>query len=685
MVPLLGAALASMLVGLIPNFAAPPWQLLLWLGTGCLAVQFASLLMFGRKQGWIAPSVGGLVYWAIATIYFSGLAEFAAACILFTVAIAVGSVISQDERVDPWLKSLCGLVVIGGLTGWLLPFPIHDTRVYFLIVSLVLVLRREPLVRSGRRMSSDAASLIRQHPLTSSVAILLGGVATVGLWLPTVNYDDQSYHLIMPNQLLLDGYYHLDVSTQVWALAPWLGDVIHSWSALLVGDASRASAGLLWLVLGAVGAFRLALVLGASTRVSVVAAVVYATHPLTTYFGSTMQVDGPLAVVLMHFAAYLVPSAGEVKSPWILGSLIGAALSLKVTSTVFLFGPCLYLAWQGLRGRQYGWLAKVILASVIIGGSSYFYSFVVTGNPVFPLYNAVFESPYFPPINFADDRWHVGLNISSLWDITFHTDRYMEAYPGAAGLSMLALVGGIVVAATSNGAKRWLSLWFLAAGIIMFAQVQYFRYAFPCIAVLCTISVASISLLGNVRREGAALTAVWIIVILNLSLLGTTSWIVRDGTWNALIREGREYRAAILTRAAPTEPLLNRLSQRKPKACTLIADPGQPFIGALPGQAISTAWYDPQSQRALIWSNGDLSGDRWEQTLRAMGVSHLLLERNENEALLRALQNLQGHLEDREGAWELWSLGIAPSGECQESFLRSRDRAHRLLHPGDTH
>src|SRR5690606_36098993 len=59
------------------------------------------------------------------------------------------------------------------------------------------------------------------------------------------------------------------------------------------------------------------------------------------------------------------------------------------------------LAWAALRHRG-AWrhplaLAGSALLAAAIGGSSYAYAWALTGNPVLPLLNQVFHSPYFAP------------------------------------------------------------------------------------------------------------------------------------------------------------------------------------------------------------------------------------------------------------------------------------------------
>jgi hypothetical protein len=72
-----------------------------------------------------------------------------------------------------------------------------------------------------------------------------------------------------------------------------------------------------------------------------------------------------------------------------------------------------------------------VLIVLLVGGASYSYSWIVTGNPVLPLLNDVFQSPYFGALRFDDPRWHAGLGVDTLWRLTFRTAAYNEGWDGA--------------------------------------------------------------------------------------------------------------------------------------------------------------------------------------------------------------------------------------------------------------
>jgi len=653
------------------------------LGLACIGMQLAFWGVFRCRQGLSSLALGAVTFWLLAFVYYAGPQAAFSALVMACVALALVSFLPHAEESPVALRLLLGIAVLVGTLGWLLPFPIHDARIYLPLSVLLLFVRRRCLLGAAAEVRTGWERLAGEQPWALAATTFLVGFASLGLWLPSVNYDDQSAHLILQNQLLRDGYYHLDIFSQAWAVSPWFNNAFHGLSSVLAGEPSRAPANVLWLLIGLSGAYRLARVLGASTGGALMATAIYASHPLTSYFGTTMQVDGVVAAVMMHLCAHLAAEHGRFRDGWKAGAMIGALLALKITNVVYLFGPCVYIAWMALRHRQWRWFGAVVITSVLVGGANYAYAWLITGNPVFPMLNSYFQSPYFPSVEFSDPRWHSGIHWDTLWKLTFETSRYVESWPGAAGVAMPALIGGVLVALARPGAARWITGWVLVAGLILFAQVQYLRYIFPAMAICCVAAIAALE--TTTGRRGALAVLTLVICIVNFLLMPTTYWVMYNGAWAGLVDNGRDYKSVILREVVPQEVLLAALKERSPTACVLLADARSPFIGTFPGNTLSVAWYDPQLKKAWDWANEDRSGMRWKQTLESLGVSRVMLTSETNPALDVALRQLGATVEDRRSNLELWSIEGAEHAACNRLFVDSRDRAHRLLHPWDAH
>ncbi|TWI14255.1 hypothetical protein [Aerolutibacter ruishenii] len=647
-----------------------------------LAVVAAIAWGVTRRSWSVTAAVTAMVAAVVAgVVYYAGPMTVSAGIVLLLVSAAIGGLLDRERVVSPWSSGLAGMAVVAAIVGWLLPFQVHGPRVYLLLSCAVILLCRRDLTAQVRRAAGAWQHATREHGASVAMAVVAAAVAALGLWLPTLNYDDNAAHLLLPDQLLSGGYYRLDVSSQVWAVAPWASNVLHGVTALLAAQEARAAVDALWLLFGMAGAYRLAIAIGGSARVGWAAAALFASHPLSAHFASTMQVDGASAAVLLHLAADMIAGKGKPRSVLVTGAMLGLLAGLKTANAIYVLPVLVLMTWRLLRERAAGKLLALVLVAAVIGGSSYAYATLVTGNPVFPLFNAVFKSPYMPAVNFQDERWNAGIDWRTLWDLTFDTKRFAESYAGAAGIALLATLPGVVAEIVRGHAGRWVALWFAAAGVLLFWQVQYLRYVFPAIAVLSTVGLVG---LARYLKPAVLYVLTLVIVLVNIVLMPTTSWIAHDNHWARLARDGATASAVIERMVVPERALLARLTRDAPEACVLMADPEAPFVGGFYGRASAMAWYDPRLNEARAWADADPEGGRWEQLVRAMGVTHVVGRRAPGSALSKALERIGLTRIDSAGSAELWGPISGPV-RCDRGFQRRRDEAHRLIHPGDQH
>ncbi|MFZ5657628.1 MAG: glycosyltransferase family 39 protein [Pseudomonadota bacterium] len=619
----------------------------------------------------------------VAFLAFAGPGLALAAVLVVGASLSIGGVLLRERLHDATIAqvmaaAVAGLALLLGAVAWCLPLPVHSGLVYTVFGSIAIYLGRRRTALMVGCVWSGARQLMARHPGTSTLCIAVAGLSSVFSWLPSLNYDDNSGHLLMAYQLKVSGYYRMDVSTHLGALTPWLNNVLHSVLTLIGGVDARPLVGTLWLVLGFTGSYRLARSLGGSEWAGLTSAVLYASYPLTAYFGTTLQVDAASTAVTFHLLAATFDSAGrsERLPAAIAGALMGLLAGLKMTNLVFVAPIALVLVWRWGRQGRFRDIAVAAAVAAFVAGSCYAYALFITGNPVFPFYNALFASPYMPAENFVDPRWQGGFELRSIWDITFATSRFMEAYTGAAGISLIAFSGAFVLALVGRGRQALVTLGALAIGLFFFYQVQYLRYLYPVIAVLGTVAVV---VLFERVGERIAWLAIVAVVVVQCGLVRTTSWMFNDGAVDRLLAEGPSVRDDLERQYVPERVLLQRLLYRDRPVCILNTSRGAPYIAAGAGNAMSTAWYDVRMSRAADWASRDVSGARWKQVLSSTGVSHVLVRQSELDAgARRALGAARYRLTDVEGDAQLWSRPDADALACQQRLFAPRDEARRM-------
>lgn len=635
------------------------------------------------RSGWrhvaLLPAFAACVPLA-GVIVFAGWIQAGAAVLLAAAALAVASCFAGAKRSGVAITLLVGMACLAAVVGWLLPLPIHRRSVYLAVALLLPVMRWHALRGMALAVASELRGIAAAHPAWTILLVGAATIASLGLWLPSVNYDDNAVHLILQSQLLAEGYYHLDVRSQSWAVAPWANNVLHAIAALFAGQESRAAVASLWLVLGMAGAWHLARALGAARAVALAAAAVYAAQPLTGYFTTSMQVDGANAAILLHLAAIAATPAAARPGAFAIGSLAGLLLALKTSNLIYLLPLLAWLCASSPPGTRVRWLGKLLACLLPIAASSYAYAWWVTGNPLFPFYNAVFKSPDYPLENFRDLKWMAGLSWRSLWDLTFRTDAYGQFFPGAAGIVVLATLPALVIDAARRAPVRWLALWAFAAGCALFWFMQYLRYVFPALAVLAVLGTVALSRLVDRR---AFVLAVVLLVGADAALMPTTSWYLRDANWAQLVREGPPARAKFERKAMPERALQARVMARDPAACILMSDPKAPFVGAGHGRAFSLhRRYDPQLWRMRSAAEADPGGGTWRVLLDRIGASHVILDPGKQPLLARTMVGMGYIVVDREGPLEVWASASPQARQCAPGLRNERNRAMQLYGSG---
>lgn len=65
----------------------------------------------------------------------------------------------------------------------------------------------------------------------------------------------------------------------------------------------------------------------------------------------------------------------------------------------------------------------------------------------------------------------------------------------------------------------------------------------------------------------------------------------------------------------------------------------------------------------------------------------MVVPKERDDPLLKALQGLDAQLEDKEQDLQLFRVpgAFGDNGVCEPRFFQSRDNAHRIFHESDTH
>ncbi len=168
--------------------------------------------------------------------------------------------------------------------------------------------------------------------------------------------------------------------------------------------------------------------------------------------------------------------------------LLGASVAFKLTNIAFA-GPLIlvyiykaYFANRANSGKNPDLKSVFISVAVFIAPVLPFsvFMFAQTGSPLFPFYNKIFRSPFWPLMNWYDVRW----GPKAIWEtviwpviIWFQPERTTELpyYSGRLSLVFIVAVVGLLLRPSQK--IRLLCLIILAGSLLWTVSTGYVRYA----------------------------------------------------------------------------------------------------------------------------------------------------------------------------------------------------------------
>ena len=645
------------------------WKSVPWAETALLG----GLGLAAALIGWVLKRLAGLalatsasVVWLLALIYFAGFAPFAAVALLALVGLALGSLfVPAGWPARGGLSILAGLALISGVVGWLLPFPVHG-RIAYLVVLLALVAARwRVLADMLRPMPQAWRSAVAQAPAAMWLAVMVVGLATTCAWLPTIHYDDLAYHLGLPSQLVGLGYYKMDAASNLWAVSAWAADVLQAATWLLAGHESRGMLDAFWLLLGLVLAWQLCEALDLPPWQRCLAVALYASLPLTAGAMTGMQTEGPTAALAAGVALLIQRSSGPDRRQLVVFALLfGLLLALKV-SNLTIAGPLgLWLLCRWRFRLPWRALPASLLLLLLLAGSSYTYGWMLAGNPVLPVFNAVFHSPYYPPANFHDEHWNAGFHWNIVWNLVFHTSNYVEGGAGTAGFVLIAL-GGSLLAALFDRHAAPLALVALGSFLLPLTQIQYLRYTHQALVLMIPAMMCGMPALARGSRHLHWVAGVLVaLVVANLAFVSAADWQLGRGELGRYLTEPRQ---DFMAHYAPIDQVMDAVNERYgPAARVLITSDAIPFAAGFAGRAYVVSWYDQELAGKAVQADKDASGQSWLRLVDETGVNLLVLQSGHvSEALAAALILAHGGLVLQVGGTQLWEVRRAVAGVVQ--------------------
>lgn len=515
----------------------------------------------------------------------------------------------------PWpAQFLVGAGAYGTLVGLIAHLPVAYPGVYGGLLALpLLIFRRSIVDRLRQALQSSVQRSTSNEDAAGQVVWLecaLGGLVLLYLavaLMPELGNDALATHLFIPAQLASRHQWGFDSSTYAWAVMPMLGDWIFAIPYMLGGEsASRlTNVGFIFLLTWLVR--DIALWAGGSARGAKWAALIFLSTPLTFTEGSSLFIESIWAsfVVAGTLAVLKACSRPEPSGHHLLtgGVLIGFGVAAKAVTLPMLPVLVLILMWRfriwcrldSARLLLWG-LTLFFLLGIIPYGTAWW----LTGNPVFPFYNAVFKSPMWPPENFVASAFGKGIPFDFLYSISFDSARYLEARAGAGGFQwlLLFLPMGLGLVLTRHWRATGLMVFAALSTVLIFHSTAYLRYIFPAYATLAGVLGLGFTVATSwgPRLSVALHAAGWLTVLLNLHFLNAGAFYA-DFPFKSIFSESQRDRYL-------AERLPIRQAVRLVNSLNVSDDPvavfAEPLGAGLRADALYASWYNPKWLDAYV-------------------------------------------------------------------------------------
>lgn len=218
---------------------------------------------------------------------------------------------------------------------------------------------------------------------------------------------------------------------------------------------------------------------------SLMIAIVGTTAPLFLSEIGTIGGDNLTSIPVLAGIAlvFCVPKPHKWHIPLLSGLLLGAATGLKLTNAVFAVGMIICAWWYDRKLKNsISQLGLFCLGCgtgfLLVHGWWSWYLWQEYGNPVFPYYNAVFQSPYYGLYNFQDARFPPDNIIDALsypfqWAIGLHPSAEVLFRDLRFALISILIVPAAVIACLRYFRDRAMPIRHDSLSILTFFLVSY--------------------------------------------------------------------------------------------------------------------------------------------------------------------------------------------------------------------
>lgn len=534
-----------------------------------------------------------------------GVASILAVGLFVAASLALGihcHVLARARTHHAITSLVCGAALLALGNMCLTPFPINTIAVHAAIMLVPLLgLAVHGPARALFLGSIGALVVHIRQPLEARLAtvLLTAWAFTLTLWflvlgaLPELYHDGLAVHLYMASYMQAHGRWSFDPNLYVFAYMPAAITHLFAHFFILAGEHGARLFNVA-LLFGTSAGIVLVARTCATKNAALAAALLFASTPVSYIETISLFVENGLAIWIIGAVYILLRNWDEAENDAVaLLAVLAAACATKLHGAMASVVIGLVFLWRVRATGGVGAVLRLVPALAACGAlglAPYAYSYLNTGNPVFPFYNDIFGSAYFPKVRFADTRW-----LSSMWPnpayvLSIRSSAFLESWNGAGGFTWMVFLPAALIMPflTRRRGPVVCAVLGLVLSAVMLSQIRYLRYVQPFLPLLCVPIAHVLSVMGGGWRRHAVTAMVALVAVLNAYKVPSAGWVLREVDFRAVIDPGaaeRMERTYVPQRIANKE--INRLAGKDARVLYV----GGPFGALLQGTAIYSNWY----------------------------------------------------------------------------------------------
>jgi hypothetical protein len=465
---------------------------------------------------------------------------------------------------------------------------LHRELVYAVLSGLTILFLPATLrfLRQLVRLAGEVRSMWQVLDMrVSSVGLSVLGICLLGalVWAvaPSIHYDALNYHLGVP-AIYVQQHAVVEVPEEFRSYWAHNAEMLYTLALALVGQPLPTLIHLTFGLLTMGLVFSLGKRL-AGTRVGLIGAVLFYSLPIVTWESGTAYTD--LMVTLYAFGTLYAAAVWwlEQDEAWltVAGLMAGFGLGTKLNAVLVLFPLSLFvgsglLLRYGLSRRCLMGLLRSAIPTALLFAPWLVRDWLWTGNPIFPFYNTIFQSPKWRHDNAFRNigmfgMWHRIVDLVRLpWDLVAHADKFGEATVAASGSVPLSALPWLYLLEFREKRHLLILCFFVGISVMLWFSVgRYLRFLlpiFPALALLAALNIEALWLRVSEHH--------WRKQIAIAGLMVALSYIVATRAvhtvWGWQIPDRYPYRVALgletperfLSRAVPVYDSLKFLDQQ---------------------------------------------------------------------------------------------------------------------------